>query len=38
MNDQADAVARLLEEAGFAERVSIPDLAGIPRVAGGRRV
>ena len=36
--DQADAVARLLEEAGFAERVSIPDLAGIPRVAGGRRV
>lgn len=34
--DQAGAVADLLEQAGFAERVSISDLAGIPRVAGGR--
>ena len=33
--DQADAAARLLEQAGLDERVSIPDLAGIPRVAGG---
>ena len=33
--DQADAAARLLARAGFARRVSIPDLAGIPRVAGG---
>ena len=34
--DQADAVARLLEAAGFVERPRIPDLAGIPRVAGGK--
>ena len=27
----------LLEEAGFADLLSVPDLAGIPRVAGGRR-
>jgi release factor glutamine methyltransferase len=33
--DQARAVARLLVEAGFAAPISIPDLAGIPRVAGG---
>jgi release factor glutamine methyltransferase len=35
-HDQADAVARLLAAAGFGDCVSIPDLAGIPRVAGGR--
>jgi len=34
--DQARVVAQLLEAAGFAERISIPDLAGIPRVAGGK--
>ncbi len=34
--DQAAAVRALLEEAGFAGTVSLPDLAGIPRVAGGR--
>jgi len=34
--DQAEAAARLLEGAGFGELVSIPDLAGIPRVAGGK--
>lgn len=34
--DQAQAVEGLLASAGFAERVSIADLAGIPRVAGGR--
>jgi release factor glutamine methyltransferase len=33
--DQARAVARLLAEAGLAEIVSLPDLAGVPRVAGG---
>ncbi|HXZ50145.1 MAG TPA: peptide chain release factor N(5)-glutamine methyltransferase [Usitatibacter sp.] len=33
--DQAEAVAGLLARAGFAGLVSIPDLAGIPRVAGG---
>jgi release factor glutamine methyltransferase len=33
--DQAQAVAALLAAAGFQDRVSIPDLAGIPRVAGG---
>jgi release factor glutamine methyltransferase len=33
--DQAEAVARLLADAGFRNRLSIPDLAGIPRVAGG---
>ena len=34
--DQAVDVARLLEQAGFAQPQSIPDLAGIPRVAGAR--
>ncbi|MBL0143692.1 MAG: peptide chain release factor N(5)-glutamine methyltransferase [Betaproteobacteria bacterium] len=34
--DQAQACRVLLAEAGFTELVSIPDLAGIPRVAGGR--
>jgi release factor glutamine methyltransferase len=34
--DQAPAVAALLDAAGFEARVSIPDLAGIPRVAGGK--
>lgn len=34
--DQAEAVARLLAEAGIADPVSIADLAGIPRVAGGK--
>ena len=34
--DQAPAVAALLAAAGFAERISLPDLAGIPRVAGGK--
>ena len=33
--DQSDAVAGLLKEAGFEDIFSIPDLAGIPRVAGG---
>ncbi len=33
--DQADRVREMLLEAGFTERVSIPDLAGIARVAGG---
>jgi len=35
--DQAQACRDLLEDAGFADLVSIPDLAGIARVAGGRR-
>jgi release factor glutamine methyltransferase len=34
--DQAEACHSLLEAAGFAEIVSIPDLAGIPRVGGGK--
>lgn len=34
--DQARAVGSLLESAGFREVVSIPDLAGIARVAGGK--
>lgn len=34
--DQADAVARLLAAAGFVQCLSVPDLAGIPRVAGGK--
>ena len=33
--DQADTVRALLQAAGFASLVSIQDLAGIPRVAGG---
>ena len=35
--DQAEACRALLEAAGFVDPVSIADLAGIPRVAGGRR-
>jgi release factor glutamine methyltransferase len=34
--DQAGACRALIEAAGLVEAVSIPDLAGIPRVAGGR--
>jgi release factor glutamine methyltransferase len=34
--DQAAAVAALMARAGFAQSLSIPDLAGIPRVAGAR--
>ena len=34
--DQADAVLALLEASGFGEIASLPDLAGIPRVALGR--
>ena len=34
--DQAGLVAALLAQAGFAQPLSIPDLAGIPRVAGAR--
>jgi release factor glutamine methyltransferase len=34
--DQAEAVARIFAGAGFGERISIPDLAGIARVAGGK--
>ena len=34
--DQAASAAAILERSGFDERVSIMDLAGIPRVAGGR--
>jgi release factor glutamine methyltransferase len=34
--DQAQAVRGILGSAGFADPVSIPDLAGIPRVAGGK--
>ena len=34
--DQAADVAALLAQAGFAQPLSIPDLAGIPRVAGAR--
>jgi release factor glutamine methyltransferase len=35
--DQANACRALLEASGFGSIVSLPDLAGIPRVAGGRR-
>lgn len=35
-HDQAPAVQALLAAAGFRETFSAPDLAGIPRVAGGR--
>lgn len=35
-HDQAQAVAVLLAAAGFADPVSIPDLAGIARVAGAK--
>jgi release factor glutamine methyltransferase len=34
--DQAARARALLEAAGFGSIVSLPDLAGIPRVAGGR--
>ena len=34
-HDQSPAVAQLLAAGGFTEIVSIADLAGIPRVAGG---
>jgi release factor glutamine methyltransferase len=34
--DQAQAARGLLEQARFADIVSLPDLAGIPRVAGGK--
>ncbi|HEX4780739.1 MAG TPA: peptide chain release factor N(5)-glutamine methyltransferase [Usitatibacter sp.] len=34
--DQAPAARGLLEAAGFTDIVSLPDLAGIPRVAGGK--
>jgi release factor glutamine methyltransferase len=33
--DQAGAVREILARAGFQDLVSLPDLAGIPRVAGG---
>jgi release factor glutamine methyltransferase len=36
--DQKDAVQALLERHGFGEKISIDDLAGIPRVACGRIV
>jgi release factor glutamine methyltransferase len=35
-HDQESAARVLLEAAGFASIVSLPDLAGIPRVAGGK--
>jgi release factor glutamine methyltransferase len=35
--DQAEAVGALLASSGFTQRASLPDLAGIPRVAVGRR-
>jgi release factor glutamine methyltransferase len=35
--DQAQAMRALLEGAGFVDLVAIADLAGIARVAGGRR-
>jgi release factor glutamine methyltransferase len=35
-HDQAEAARQVLIAAGFAERVSLTDLAGIPRVAGGK--
>lgn len=34
--DQAEAVHALLEAAGFGSIISMSDLAGIPRVAGGK--
>jgi release factor glutamine methyltransferase len=36
--DQRDAVQALLEGAGFRQRIALDDLAGIPRVAGGRKM
>jgi release factor glutamine methyltransferase len=35
-HDQAAGARSLLEAAGFGSIVSLPDLAGIPRVAGGK--
>jgi len=35
--NQAEAVARLLRGAGFLDLIARTDLAGIPRLAGGRR-
>lgn len=37
-HDQADQCARLLQDAGFQDLASFPDLAGVRRVAGGRLV
>jgi release factor glutamine methyltransferase len=34
--DQAEAVRGVLEGGGFGTIISLPDLAGIPRVAGGK--
>jgi release factor glutamine methyltransferase len=34
--NQAESVARLLENAGFCELSSVADLAGIARVTSGR--
>jgi release factor glutamine methyltransferase len=34
--DQAESVHALLEAAGFGSIISMQDLAGIPRVAGGK--
>ena len=36
--DQAEAVRGLLQDAGFVQVRSRPDLAGIPRCSGGRRL
>ncbi len=36
--DQAPACAALLAEAGLTELIALTDLAGIPRVAGGRKL
>ena len=36
-NDQAEAVTKLLEDAGFGEIYVRKDLAGLDRVAGGRK-
>jgi release factor glutamine methyltransferase len=35
-HDQAEAARGVLEANGFASIISLPDLAGIPRVAGGK--
>ena len=35
-HDQADDVRKVLEAAGFGSIISLPDLAGIPRIAGGK--
>jgi len=36
--DQAPACAALLAQAGFKELIALNDLAGIPRVSGGRKL